>query len=189
MEGTIQPAAEQVAGRRGRPVAASGSDAHLGLGLGALAQDEGAGEGVDVLDPCAGAVRTTSRQAGRSPCPARAVGGGQDTEVLRVLVGQDDEPAGAARGRREVVDGVLHPLAPGQHDAGLGERVVRGDGEPFGGVGAVQADEHERGVPGRAGAEREAPVGLLEDEHVARRVAPSWWRQSWKGRCASSRRT
>ncbi len=100
----------------------------------------------------------------------RVVGGGEEAEVLRVLVGQGEEPAGSTGGRREVVHGVLDALAAGEHDPGVGERVVRGDGEPFGGVGAVQADQHERRVPGRAGAEREASVGLLEDEHVSGRV-------------------
>jgi hypothetical protein len=66
--------------------------------------------------------------------------------------------------------GVLHALPARQDHLGFGGRVVRGDGEPFGGVGAVQADEHVGGVPGGAGPEREAAVQLLEDENVAGRI-------------------
>ena len=101
----------------------------------------------------------------------RVVGSGQDAEVLGLVVGQDEEPAAPGR-RGEVFDGVLDAFAAGQDDAGLGQRVGRRDGEPLGAVGAVQADEHPRGITGRAGPERESSVGLLEDEHVATGVAP-----------------
>ena len=166
------PARLEQVGREGVVLVGEGEDAHPGLGLGALAQDEGAGEGVDVLDPGAGPVRDHLAPGGRRRgCSQRVVRSGQHPEVLGLLVGQDEEPAGAARGGREVVDGVLHSLPAGQDDAGLGQRVGRGDGEPLGGVGAVQADEHEGGIPGGAGPEREAPVELLEDEHVAAGIA------------------
>ncbi len=48
--------AEQVAGER-VVLVGQREDAHLGLGLGTLAQDEGAAEGVDVLNAGPGAVR------------------------------------------------------------------------------------------------------------------------------------
>ena len=162
--------AEQVAGERVVPVG-QGEDAHLGLGLGALAQHEGAAEGVDVLNAGPGAVRdhlTPGRRViGRAQGVVRSR---QDPEVLGLLVGQDQEPTPAA-GRRDVFDGVLDALAPRQDDAGLGQRVGGGDGQPLRRVRAVQADQHPGGIAGRPGPEREAPVGLLEHEHVAAGVA------------------
>ncbi len=98
IDGTIQPDCEQV-GREGvAAVVGEREDPHPGLGLGALAQDEGAGEGVDVLDAHAGPVRDHLAPGGRRAQGVR-VGGGEDPEVLGLLVGQDDEPAGAARRR------------------------------------------------------------------------------------------
>ena len=169
MEGTIQPRLEQVADEGiGRPRPAErGSTRTAGLGLGALAQHERAGEGVDVLDAHPRAVgHQLAPFVGRAQ---HAVGGGQDAEVLGGVVGQGDEPArlGVVQGRPEVVDGVLDPLAARDHHLRPGQRCVSGDGEPFGRVGAVQPDQHEGVVAGRTGAERKAAVGLLEDEHVA----------------------
>ena len=123
MDGTIQPVCQQVGGEGvARRRSGSGQDAHLGLGLGALAQDEGAAEGVDVLDADAGSVRDHLAPGAAAVRAERVVGSGQDAEVLGLLVGQDDEPAGAARRRREVVDAVLDALAAGQDDPGLGQR-------------------------------------------------------------------
>ena len=153
MEGTIQPAASR-SPPKGSPGPSRGErqDAHPGLGLGPLAQHERAGEGVDVLDPHAGAVRHHLAPGRRVARAQLGVGGGEDAEVPGVVVGQHDEPAVAAGRRRQVVDGVLDALAArAMTTAGLGERVARGDGEPLGGVGAVQPDEHEGGVAGRAG--------------------------------------
>ena len=173
VDGGDDPGGGQRVGAEGvRSGVGQGQDAHLCLRVGALAQHEGAGEGVDVLDPHPGAVGDDlAPGVGTRGGARRGVRGGQDTEVLGVLVGQRHEPAGAAEGRGEVVEGVFDPLAPG-HDHGRGrEGLVGGESQPLGRVGAVQADEHEGLVAGRAGAEGEAAVLLLVDERVLIRVA------------------
>ena len=100
---------------------------------------------------------------------------GDDPEVLRLLVGEHDEPSRPSRpGGGQVVDGVLPTLLARQHDAGRRGRIVGRYGQPFGGVGAVQGDEDEGPVPGAPGAEREPAVILFEDQDVIGRVGPEF---------------
>ena len=144
-----------------------------GLGFGPLAENEDVGERVDVLDPHAGTVGDDL-----PPLARRAeilVRRGDDPEVLGVLVGDHDEPPRPIRaGRRQVVDGVLPTLMAREHDAGRRGRIVGRDGQPFGGVGAVQGDQHEGPVPGAPGTQREPPVVLLEDQDIVGRVGPEF---------------
>ncbi len=114
-----------------------------------------------------GRCGTTSRHDGPAPTSGAAR---TRKSLASSLVSTTNQP-GRARGGREVVDGVLDPLTPGQHHRGLGERRRRGDRRhsvvlvlcrPI----STKAVSRVEPVP-----RREPAVGLLEDEHVAGRVA------------------
>ena len=87
-------------------------------------------EGVDVLDPGARSVRHHLAPGAR-PCPPTRPSPPEGGSPGRPRCFSTTNQPVAARRRHEVVDGVLHPLTPGQDHPGLGQwgsPEKRGDG-------------------------------------------------------------
>ncbi len=150
------------------------NDPDAGLAVLSLVDHQMIGEGVDGVEPGPRAVGD-DLAPGLAPRLAPRPGVTdvrrlEQPEVLRLVVGHDQE-AGRPGGRAPVVvDAVLDPVpAGGQHREGAG-RVVRPQGAYLGRELGVQAQQDVLVVPGSPDPEVEVVVRLLVDKRRLRWV-------------------
>lgn len=132
-------------------------DPQLREAIGAAADDEVVGEGVDALERPAGRGRDEGRPVGEAWV---AGGGGHHLEVRGAVVGADEEAVGV------VVERVVDALGAFGDEREWGVRVVGGEEMGLAGGPGGGAHDEERVAAGAGDAEVEPRVVLLMHQDV-----------------------